>query len=182
MCQLPQLTQHWTSEQRHGCCVTFTSQISCLFPFFLTWNHVKKKTGGNSAPTQPRWQNHYWQPLPVPSSELHLEDTKLKDPLALEKIILCKMWLTDIKIRRHTLIECFLWEDKEKTLATFSLTQTQNETMRAFTASWNPKNCELHCRFGNAVVFWKFSLFSPPSTCCPWVPTAVSKELHLLLY
>ena len=134
--QLPQLIQHGTSEQRHGCCFISTSQISCLFLFFLTWNHRKKKIGGNSVPTQPRWQNHYLKPLPVPSRELHLQDKKLKDPLALEKIILSEMWLTDIKNRRCTLTQCFLWEDKEETLATFSLTQSNtkwnNESIYCF--------------------------------------------------
>ena len=112
--QLPQLIQYRTSEQRHGCCFTFTSHISCLFLFFLTWNPRKKKIGGNSVPTQPRWQNHYWKPLPVPSSELPLQDKKLKDLLALEKIILSKMWLTDIKKRRCTLTQCFLGRTKKK--------------------------------------------------------------------
>ena len=135
---------------------------------------MKKKTGGNSAHTQPRWQSHYWLPLPVPSSELHLEDTKLKDPLALEKIILCEMWLTGIKNRRHTLVECFLWEDKENTLATFSLTQSDtewnNESIYCF---MEPKELWVTLQVWESRSFLKilplqssFHLLSLGSHCC----------------
>lgn len=108
----------------------------------------------------------------MPASELHLEDEKLNVPLALEDMILCKMWLTDIKKkknRRYILIRCSLWEHKEKTLAPSpSPNLTQNESTRVFTDSLNPKNSRLLSRFWN-VVFGMlssedspFAIFFPP--------------------